>query len=125
MGNKVSALKAKTLSEVTKELFRQAMVKAMDEAHSGCYRLQGCGENIEIFGQSYPRRKSLISFRDYRGNCEMLITNESGEFLFYGRLDERIGFEQKLELYWDIFQAVKSEICKSFSISKAMTIQGE
>ena len=103
-------LKKENIEELTKELFKEGIYLAYEGGINDIAPLGECGDDIILHGKEAPGRFELVSLRNYCGDCQLLITDQEGHFLFYGRFDVDLGLDFMLDRYWDIFQKVKSKI---------------
>ena len=104
-------LRTKKLNKITYELFQKAIFLSYRDGITTMAPLGFSGDDIVIYGESGEGgRKSIVSIRNYCGSAELLITDNKGNFLFYGRYDIRLGIEFLCKQYFKIFQLVKDEI---------------
>lgn len=107
------------LDAVTPDLFREAILLAYSGGITSIAPLGRSGDTIILYdapkGKKYPdgnivTRPSQISVRNYCGDAELLITDEMGNFLFYGRYHINLGFDFVVDEYYRIFEKVKDRI---------------
>lgn len=98
------------LSGVTKDLFKQGIFLAYKGGITSVAPLGRSGDTILLHGSDSGGRKSQVSLRNYGGDIELLITDVSGRFLFYGRYHISMGIDFVLDQYWSIFELTKPQI---------------
>lgn len=100
------------ISEITKETFKEAIYLAYRDGITSKAPLGFSGDTIIIHGDKNETtsRVSQVSVRNYCGDAELLITDQVGNFLFYGRFRIDLGVEYVVEQYWNIFNLVKDSI---------------
>lgn len=119
MRNDNETLKVNSLDEVTLDLFKNAIAQCMTAGVDSVAPLGFSGQETLLFGRHVPKdeqtdkkwsRESLIKFRNYNSNTELLITDFNGNFLFYGKMDDRTGLKGVADFYYNIFLRVKDFI---------------
>jgi len=98
------------LSEITKELFKEAVFLSYKDGITSLAPFGFSGDDILLFGSEKDGRKSVVSVRNYSGSTELLITDLKGRFLFYGRYLIDLGIDFVTDQYWNIFQLLKNKI---------------
>ena len=93
------------LNEITVDLIKKVINEAQTQGHNR-YAPLGCsGDDYFLFGES---RRRQISLRLYSGDVELLVTDNAGGFLFYGRFDNaHLPISFIAEQYFNIIQNVK------------------
>lgn len=76
--------------------------------------LGSAGDNITLHGTHRYSRQSLIQLRNYNGDPELLITDITGNFLFYGKHDKNLGVKYIAEKFYQIFLDLKHLIKTEF-----------
>ncbi len=93
------------LKDVTIELLNEVIAYAYTDGHK-TYAPLGCsGDDFILYGES---RRREISLRLHSGDVKLLVTDNIGNFLFYGGFDTSllpISFIGKQ--YFDVIQNVK------------------
>lgn len=112
-------------TEIRKDKLSSIRRKDFKEAIYLCYRdgitsrapLGFSGDSILLFGDprggtknGYTTRKSVVSIRNHCRDAELLITDQEGNFLFYGGFDINLGVDFVLNQYWAIFKKVRHMI---------------
>jgi hypothetical protein len=96
----------KKLKNVTHTLMLQAIQYAQDEGVSIHAPLGSSGDTFMLYGE--PRSRE-VSLRLYNGNVELLVTNDIGEFLFYGRFNNDIVDDLILAIRYSSILALVSD----------------
>lgn len=107
------------LDDITLEDFRSAMFFALGDGHNSIAPLGMSGQTIMLHGEG---RVEQVSIRLYCGDPELLITNKSKDFLFYGQFDIRIGFENVAKEYFRIFGFLKELIPQESQYDKKIIV---
>lgn len=112
------------LDDITLDTFKDAMRKAIDAGHISIAPLGMSGDTIILHGTKTEKvsRYQQVSVRLYCGNPELLITNNNGSFLFYGRYDIRLGVDKVAEEYFRIFTLLKPLITKYNDVETSLNI---
>ncbi len=108
-------LRKTDLNEITLDTFKCGIYEAYKGGITSIAPLGRSGETIILYDDRKPgdtNRVSQVSLRNYGGDCELLITDKNGSFLFYGRYDCRQGLEFVAEEYFRMFKKVKKNILK-------------
>ncbi len=113
---------SKNIDEITIKDFQDAIELALSGGHNSIAPLGMSGDTILIHGTNKPKKYQQVSIRLYGGDPELLITNNDGEFLFYGQLDIRLGKRVVAKQWFKIFQLVKDQICTSFDMKTNIVI---
>ena len=105
------------LDDITLDYMKEMAIRAMTSGITE-FAVIGCsGDTYYLYGES---RKSQISFRNYSGVLEMLITDLTGEFIIYNKLNG-LSFDKLVEEYYRQFLTVKhlinTEIDQTFKDS--------
>lgn len=103
-------LHKKNISEITEELFKEAIFLCYKGGITSRAPLGFSGDDILLLGKAEGGRKGLVSIRNYCGDAEMLITDMDGKFLFYGRYDIDLGVDFVVSQYWQMFNLIKDKI---------------
>lgn len=93
------------VDEISIELITKVIENSLSEGHNSFAPLGCSGDDFMLFGES---RRKEISLRLHSGDVKLLITDNAGNFLFYGGFDSAllpISFIAKQ--YYDIIQNVK------------------
>lgn len=93
------------LKEVTIELLNEVIAYAYTDGHKTHAPLGCSGDDFILYGES---RRREISLRLHSGDVKLLVTDNIGNFLFYGGFDTSllpISFIGKQ--YFDVIQNVK------------------
>lgn len=98
------------LSDISKDSFKEAIFLCYKDGITARAPLGFSGDSIMLFGNETPDRVSVVSIRNYSGDAELLITDKKGRFLFYGRFDVDMGLDFVADMYWKIFNKLKSKI---------------
>jgi len=98
------------LNDIDLQLIKNAIFLCYRDHITSRAPLGFAGDTILLFGSETPKRKSVVSIRNYSGYAELLITDSKGNFLFYGRYDINLGVEFIAEQYYNIFCLVKDKI---------------
>jgi hypothetical protein len=98
----------KKLEEITLEDFQQFVKQSAEGKHTSVAPLGMAGDNLYL--HKIENRVQEVSIRLYCGIPELLITNNSKGFLFYGRFDVRLGLDFLALQYFNIFELLKSQI---------------
>lgn len=96
------------LEEIGLEHFKRHVEECAGGSHTSVAPMGMSGPNIYL--HRVGSRIQEVSLRLYCGNPELLITNNSKSFLFYGRFDVRLGLDFLAAQYFHIFQLLKSKI---------------
>ena len=106
----------KKLEEITLNDFKEAINFSISGGHNSVAPLGMSGDTIRLhcLGEKKDNgcidRVQQVSIRLYSGNPELLITNNSESFLFYGRYDIRLGGEFVAKEYYRIFKLLEHKI---------------
>lgn len=92
------------LKDIKRKHFKEAIFLAYKGGITSVAPLGFCGDTIMIHGND---RKQQVSIRNYGNDAELLITNNKGHFLFYGRYHVNLGVEKISTLYFNIFKTVR------------------
>lgn len=130
MANKYK-YRVNSLDLVTRELFEQAINAAMGDDNTSSNPLFPNGDSWYVYGKFVPKeesddgewhRVSQVSFRNYCGNCEMLITDVAGNFIIYTKIDG-LSRSDLIDEYYREFILVRhlidSEIKDTFNEEKS------
>lgn len=99
-----------SLNKVTKKLFKEAIYLAYKGGITSVAPLGFSGDTILLYAKNGESRKSQISIRNYGNDAELLITDNDGSFIFYGRFHISNGIGFVLDQYWNIFKSVRDKI---------------
>lgn len=100
--------KKDNLDDITLDYMKEMAVKTMAAGITE-FAIIGCsGATYYLYGEL---RKSQVSFRNYFGGLEMLITDSKGRFIIYNKLDG-LPFDELVEEYYRQFLTVKHLIKK-------------
>lgn len=108
------------LNEITLETFKEIIAYVILSPITNLAPLGFSGENYYLYGKMVEKeesqdgkwhRVSLVSFRNYCGKPELLITDYDGRFLFYGSFDIN-DYEKIANLLYNCFLGVKDKIDK-------------
>lgn len=77
----------KKLKNVTHTLMMQVFEHARNEGMKNVAPLGSSGDTFMLYGE--PRNRQ-VSLRLYCEDMELLVTNDVGEFLFYGRFKNKV-----------------------------------
>ena len=95
--------KKDNLDNITLEYMRDMAVMTMNSGINN-FAIIGCSsDTYYLYGES---RKSQVSFRNYCGGLEMLITDLDGKFITYNKLDG-LSFDDLISEYYRQFLTVK------------------
>lgn len=98
--------KKENLDDITLDYMKEMAVRTMSAGITR-YAILGCrGDTFFLFGES---RKSEVSFRNYCGFLEILITDLKGNFIIYNKLNG-LSFNELIEEYYRQFLVVKDLI---------------
>lgn len=100
--------KKENLDDITLDYMKEMAIITM-KAKIENFALLGCSSNDFILFSG--KGKSQVSFRNYCGNLEMLITDINRNFLIYTQIDG-LSFDELLEEYYRQFLKVKHLIEK-------------
>ena len=108
-------IKKSSLSEITKDTFKEAIFLAYAGGITSVAPLGHSGDTVILHGEKTMEvsRVSQVSIRNYCGDVELLITDTKGHFLFYGRYRIDLGLDFVVEEYWSMFNKVKDSITKN------------
>lgn len=106
----------KTIKQLRKKDFKDAIDIALNGGHTSVAPLGMSGDTILLHNLGEKKsngcyeRVQQVSIRLYCGDPELLITNNKGSFLFYGRYDIRMGRDFILKEYYRIFKLLRKQI---------------
>lgn len=109
--NKLDFLQT-SLDDIDHDLIKKVLHHAYHEG-SEVFKapLGQSGHTYLLHGLDMPGRDKHVSIRAYNSTVELLITNSTGDFLFYGRYDiDTFGIDTVSYQYFLIFQLCKSKI---------------
>lgn len=98
--------------DVTRGQFERCAALAMTEGRNTTGNLLfPAGDDVIVCGECGKgedcfERRSLVSFRNYCGTLEMLVTDSRGRFIVYTKLDG-LPKESVIEEYWHEFELVR------------------
>lgn len=113
------------IDELTEDDFKVAIHVAYSGGITNIAPLGYSGDTLvlsvngNIEGTSRP---SKVSFRNFNGSVEALITSKDGAFLYHGRYDYRLGLEFSASEYWKAFNNVKHLIDKTMGNSEKLEV---
>jgi hypothetical protein len=109
----------KKIENITVNLLKKAITHAYSEGHNSHAPLGCSGDDFILFGIS---RRMEISLRLHSGDVKLLVTDNIGNFLFYGGFDTSLlPISFIAQQYYDIIQNVKhllSNTSKQSSITE-------
>lgn len=112
----MDTLRKTNLDDITLDTFKEGIFEAYKGGITSIAPLGRSGETIILYDDKQVGdngRVSQVSLRNYCGDCELLITDKKGSFLFYGRYDCRQGLDFVAKEYFRMFKKVKKNILKT------------
>lgn len=98
-------LKQTDLSAITVELIKKVIETCLSKGHNDFAPLGCGGDDFMLYGES---RRREISLRLHSGDVKLLVTDNAGNFLFYGGFDSsHLPISFIAEKYHEIIQNVK------------------
>lgn len=95
--------KKENLNDITFEYMKDMATMTMNSGINN-FAIIGCsGDTYFLYGEG---RKSQVSFRNYCGSLELLITDKNGNFIIYNKLDG-LSFDDLIIEYYKQFLSVK------------------
>ena len=106
------------LENITLEDFKTVMAVCLKSGINHIAPLGCSGDDFNLYGRFIPssetadgnwKRESCVSIRNYCGTPELLISDKSGNTLFYGKF-YHMEFEDLSKEYFRIFNMLKDKI---------------
>jgi hypothetical protein len=95
--------KKDNLDDITLDYMKEMAIIVMNSGIKH-FAIVGCsGDTYFLYGES---RKAQVSFRNYFGTLELLITDLNGRFITYNKLDG-LSFDDLINEYYRQFLTVK------------------
>lgn len=100
---KIYAYKKDSLDDITLDYMKEMAIITMNSGINN-FAIVGCsGDTYYLYGES---RRAEVSFRNYCGTLELLITDLNGRFIIYNKLDG-LSFDDLINEYYKQFLVVK------------------
>jgi len=114
------------LNDITLEDFKTVMAVGLKSGINHIAPLGCSGDDFNLYGRFIPssestdgnwKRESCVSIRNYCGTPELLISDKSGNTLYYGRF-YHMEFGDMAKEYFRIFCMLKDKIAEPHNFKK-------
>ena len=106
--------KKQNLSEITLEVFKEALQACLDAGLTNHAPLGSSGEHLQLYSRYNPSKSPIgvsrdreLSIRLHNGTLELLLTDRYGRFMFYGKYSKILGIEFIAKEFYRVFKELE------------------